>query len=393
VCGDYTKGEKMTQPISNAQQAYYQQGYPQQASPNAVSINIYNPQAYGTAPNGAGAVQQAPQQVPYNYTNSVYQMPQANAYQQPQQAPEAYQQYMPVQSPIAPAPQIMPDSVMSQPQQQPVQEAQVQNPEAAKNETVNNEANQEQTQNANTVDVNALVSGLADADTDKKAQTINQIAEYAQGEPSVALQVVSEPIMNGLINVINEDTTGLEGPTDEQIAIAEKITKGEQLTPEEDALSEQLSPRDKANKNRIFALYTLAMIQKLQREELNQYIENQKANGEQPVEPLKIEELPGYNDIVNVIKNDARPEVKVAAMQALQYIAEPDDKASVEAALTEALNSEDEVVKAAAQEVLDRFGTTEQPAENNQTEAKTEEQPKEAKEENKEENKEEQKAA
>ncbi len=284
---------------------------------------------------------------------------------------------MPMQSPIAPPPQIMPESVMSQPQEAQTQEApaptaevQTQQPEQVQQaqtpEVVNEPTNK------STVDIDALVSGLADADADKKAQTINQIAEYAQGEPSVALQVVSEPVMNGLINIINEDTTGLEGPTDKQIEIAEKITKGEKLTPEEDALSEQLSPRDKANKNRIFALYTLAMIQKLQREELNQYIENQKANGEQPIEPLKIEELPGYNDIVNIIKNDPRPEVKVAAMQALQYIAEPNDKAVVEGVLADSLNSQDEVIKTAAQEVMDRFGA-EAPAEEPKAEQKQEE--------------------
>lgn len=344
----------MTQPI-NAQ-AYQQvpmayQPIPQQGGANAVSINIYNPQAYG---GSAPAQTLAPQQVPYNYTNSFYQMPQVNTYQQPQQQLDAYQQYIPtapMQAPIAPAPQIMPESVMtpSQPQAAPNEAAPSATPEVV------NEASQ-----TSTVDVDSLVKGLADTDPDKKAQTINKIAEYAQSEPSVALEVVSEPLMNGLINVINEDTTGLEGPTDKQIEIAEKITKGEKLTPEEDALSEQLSPRDKANKNRIFALYTLAMIQKLQREELNQYIENQKANGETPIEPLKIEELPGYNDITNIIKNDPRPEVKVAAMQALQYIAEPADKSAVEAALADSLNSQDEVVKAAAQEVIDRFGTTEQ---------------------------------
>ena len=114
------------------------------------------------------------------------------------------------------------------------------------------------------------------------------------------------------------------------------------------------------------------MIQKLQREELNQYIENQKANGEQPIEPLKIEELPGYNDIVNIIKNDPRPEVKVAAMQALQYIAEPNDKAVVEGVLADSLNSQDEVIKTAAQEVMDRFGT-EAPAEEPKAEEKQEE--------------------
>ena len=114
----------MTQPLTNIQQPYQQIPYPQQGGANAVSINIYNPQAYGGTP----AQSLAPQQVPYNYTNSFYQMPQVNAYQQPLQIPEVYQQYMPtapiqypaapVQSPIAPAPQIMPESVMTPAQPQ-----------------------------------------------------------------------------------------------------------------------------------------------------------------------------------------------------------------------------------------------------------------------------------
>ena len=76
----------MIQP-TNAQQLY-----PQQGGANAVSINIYNPQAYGSTPNAA-----AQTCAPYQYTNSLYQMPQASTYapvaQQPVQ-PEAYQQFL-----------------------------------------------------------------------------------------------------------------------------------------------------------------------------------------------------------------------------------------------------------------------------------------------------------
>ena len=61
------------------------------------------------------------------------------------------------------------------------------------------------------------------------------------------------------------------------------------------------------------------------------------------------------NDVVNVIKNDARPEVKVAAIQALQHVVEPQDKATVETVLTEAQASQDEVVKTAAAEAMTKF--------------------------------------
>ena len=344
----------MIQP-TNAQQLY-----PQQGGANAVSINIYNPQAYGA---GASATPQACATTPYNYTNSLYQMPQNSAYAPvaTQIQPEAYQQYMPFQNPVAqeqtqlvaPAPQMMPESVMNQNIQQPVnleQPAVAEQQQVVQPEVV--EAPQE---NVQTINTDELVQGLKSADADVKAKTINDIATFAQEAPEVSLQVVSEPIMNALVDVIKEDTTGLEGPTEQQIAVAEKITKGEQLTPEEDALAEQLSPRDKANKNRIFALYTLAMIQKLQRDELNEYIATQKANGQETIAPLKMEDLIGYNEVVNVIKNDARPEVKVAAIQALQHVAEAQDKAGVETVLADSLKSQDEAVKQAAEETMSKF--------------------------------------
>ena len=365
----------MIQP-TNAQQIYPQPT----GGANAVSINIFNPTAYGSTP------QSGTQSVPYNYQNSLYQMPQTSAYQQ-QVMPSAYQQFMPMQNPMvqqavvpqqpivfqpaqadmtqtleAPAPQMMPESVMTQPQQPQIVEQQPQPVEQQpQTQAVGQQPQVEATTPQEvpmTINTDELIQQLKDADADKRAAAINQLAAYAQAEPKVALQVVSEPVMNALVDVIKEDTSNLEGPTDKQIAVAEKITKGEKLTPEEEALSEQLSPRDKANKNRIFALYTLAMIQKLQRDELNQYIEMQKANGEKPIAPLTLNDLVGFNEVVNVINNDSRPEVKVAAIQALQYVAEPQDKENVKQILAQSLNSGDEAVKAVADETMAKFDNT-----------------------------------
>ena len=369
----------MIQP-TNAQQLY-----PQPGGANAVSINIYNPTAYGSTP------QSSAQAAPYNYQNSLYQMPQVSAYQQPAM-PNVYQQYMPMQNPImqqpmpvqqsvvpqqpiafqptqaniqtleAPAPQAMPESVMAQPQveaqqiQTQEQPQVVQQPEVAQQPQVENVATPQEV--PNTINTEELIKKLHSTDAKEKAAAINELASYAQSEPKIALQVVSEPVMNALVDVIKEDTTGLEGPTDKQIAVAEKLTKGEELTPEEKTISEQLSPRDEANVNRIFALYTLAMIQKLQRDELNQYIETQKANGEQPIAPLALNDLVGFNDIVNIINNDSRPEVKVAAIQALQYVAEPQDKENVKQILAESLKSGDEAVKAVAEETIAKLEGT-----------------------------------
>ncbi len=361
----------MIQP-TNAQQLY-----PQQGGANAVSINIYNPQAYGNTP-------QAGQQVP-NYTNSYYQIPQASVYQPQTYLPQdAYQQYMmPMQNPIVPqyptqdwvqyqqpqmvsvpAPQVMQDSLIEQQApaaQAPVEQAPVEQPQMAQPQVQQpTEPVVEQTApQGPVVDTEALVNQLKSGDADQKAAAINKIAEHVQDTPEVALQVVSQPIMLGLVDIIKEDTTGLEGPTDKQIEIAQKVAQGQPLTPEEDALAEQLSPRDKANKNRIFALYTLAMILKLQKDQLTQFASTQEANQQQPV-TLGLQDLVGYNEIVDVIKNDPRPEVKVAAIQTLRFISDPQDEATVKAVLADALNSDDESIKAAAQEAISSFAATQE---------------------------------
>ena len=142
----------MIQP-TNAQQLY-----PQAGGANAVSINIYNPQAYG-----AGA---QPQQVPYAYTNSLYQMPNASMYNQPVQN-DCYQQYMPVQTPQvavpqlnAPAPQMMPQSVLTPAVQQDPMQAQ---PQVAAEQPVTPEV-VEQAPQAQTVNTDELIQGLKNTD-------------------------------------------------------------------------------------------------------------------------------------------------------------------------------------------------------------------------------------
>ena len=45
--------------------------------------------------------------------------------------------------------------------------------------------------------------------------------------------VLSEPIMMGLANIIKQDTTGLQGPTEAQTAAINKAATGAKLTPED----------------------------------------------------------------------------------------------------------------------------------------------------------------
>lgn len=341
------KGEKMIQPTN------LQMPYPQQGGANAVAINIYNPQAYGATPNA-----QMAQNTPYQVQQPIYQVPYAPAYSQaPVTNPMAYQQFMPVNNVmnapvmpnepqfIAPAPQAMPESVI-------IPEATTQ---AAAEVTPAPVEIVEPQQTVEVINIDNLIQNLKSTDANTRTQTINQLASYAQEAPEIAYQIVAEPIMQALVNIINEDTSKLQGPTKEQNAIAEKMAKGETLTAEEQALADQISPLDMANHNRTIAIYTLAMIQKLQREEMNDYIANQIANGEQPCTALTAQDLIGYQDMVNVIKNDPSLKVRIAAIEGLQHIVEPQDKEMVEPVLVEAQKSSNEDIKAAATEALAKF--------------------------------------
>ncbi len=343
--------------------------YPLPSGANAVSINIMNPQAYGSVPQAAQLPIQMPQASMYQMPQaSMYQMPQASMYPTQQMSMYPTQQYTPVQNLIsAPEPNMMPNSVLQQqtsnaiPQdiaQQPVQSDVKSTETEAKPAVETNEQVNNDTSGVEKVNVDEIVNNLKSTDQNVRETAITEIAKCLQKGPEVGLQVVSEPVMKGLIDIIKEDTSALEGPSQKQIELAEKSAKGEKLTPEETNLLGQLSPKDYANGNRIIALFTLSMIQRMQRDELAQYIEAQKANGEQPINQLKIEELLGYDDIVNVINNDPRSDVRIAAISALDNVANPEDKAAVEKALAGALNSTDEAVKSAADQVMSKFSNT-----------------------------------
>ena len=346
------------------QPQYLQQQYPQ--APSAVSINIYEPKSYGSNP-------QPQAMAPYDYTSQLYAMPQASAWgQQTQTAVQSpFQQYIPTMPQYTPqaAPveqQAMPQSTIEQaPQEaQTPQEAQAPQEAPAATQAQAPMPQVEQGEQAPKVDTNALLADLKSQDYNTQAEAITSIANFTQATPDIALQVATDPVKQGLIDIINTDTSALEETTPEQKALADKQAKGEKLTPEEQAQLDQLSPKVAANKNKVFALFTLAMVQKLSRDNEAQYAQFQTEQGKTPAAPLALKDLMGYNEIVNTIQNEPNKELKIAAIQALQYVAKPEEKAEVEQVLQTSLNSEDPAVKQTAQEALAKLGeTTAAPAE------------------------------
>lgn len=331
--------------------------YPMQAAPSAsaVNIQIFEPKAYSGQPtnNVANPIYAYPQQSMYSqpYMNQYQQyMPQAPMYMpQAQQVQQLPQQQMPAPllTPQAPATEQAPQAPQATVEQQtPAQpDMQIQQPTE---------------QNQNAIDVNSLVAGLKSTDNKTQEDAITKIANLSQGTPEMQSAVLSEPVMRGLADIVKQDTSSLQGPTEAQVAAINKAASGAKLTPEEEALTKELAPKTLADKNRVISMFTLAMLQKNQRDEVDRYNATQDPNNQLP--QLKLNDLIGYTEIENAARNDNEKEVKLAAIQALSYVAKPEDKETIEPVLKAAMNDPEPLIQQAANEVLTNIGAAPQAA-------------------------------
>ena len=384
----------MIQPVNNQMQPMYSAPmmpyYQAQPQNNAVKIDIINPQAGAT--NNPYAMPQASAYAPYvpnaQYVPSYYPLPQqpqmpVQNFSQPiaaptQQIQQPVQQPMPMVTPqpvaapqtvAVPQPVIIPQPVVTaQPQQiinnapvaampEPPQ-AQVVQAEPASvatpATTVDNEPQAQavatpQVENpASTpinVDLNQVVSKLNSTNMDEQLAAIENIAETAQVNPTAATQLLDTQIMDALGNILKKDTTQMQGPTPEQIELRQKLLSGEQLTPEQTEVANKMSDMEVAERNKQFALYTIAILQKLLSTEV------EKAQGVK----LEMKDLPMINDIVKIAKADINPMLRASALAALSYIATPENKALLTTMFEQSKKDADPNVQAVAAEALNKL--------------------------------------
>lgn len=333
---------------------------------NAVNIEINNPTV-----GNQGAAQQ-PQYAPV--TMPTYAYPQAPVYNYPQAQtqPVYYPQQMPQPAlPVAPqaAPEPAPAPVAPQPQQVQVVPAQVNNnapvqpvapqiteapaapavpspvvteaPKAPeqKPEVVQPEAVTPQ------VDVNAFASRLTGNNYDDQEAAMKEITNTIKNSPEKADSLLDSKIVDALSNLIDVDTTSLEDVTPEQVAAREKMLAGKEVTDQEKELANTLSPKEKAERNKSYALFTLATIQKCYGEEIAKLSDK----------PVPLTELPGAAKVVDTLKDNPDPLVRASAIQALSYIQRPEYKKDLTTVFTVATNDADKGVADTAKAALEEL--------------------------------------
>ena len=82
---------------------------------------------------------------------------------------------------------------------------------------------------------------------------MEEIAKMVKESPEKATELVDTKVFDALTNIINFDSSKLEGPTPEQVAAREKILSGKEVTEQEKTLANTISPQEKAERNKSYA--------------------------------------------------------------------------------------------------------------------------------------------
>ncbi len=380
----------------------------QQPNYNAVKIDIINPTA--GAPLAPQPQYQQVTAPIYNYPQApVYNYPPANAASYPQQ-PQFQQpvaptynyptytmpgQYPPVCIPqypgMTPAPQVANAPASQYPQPLPADNTQIQQPQVTAQTPVVTQPAVIEQQNINApvaqqpvpvqqtvqnaevpapqvsapeivppvavepkLDVNEFVAKLANPDFEVQAATMEDIATIIKDRKNpqnpqgiqAARTLVDSKIYDELNNIINFDSSKLDGPTQAQIDARQKILSGKKVSAEEEKLANTMTPKEQAERNKSYALFTLAIMDELYADEVSHLPDSS-------MPPLT--ELPKINVMVDQLKDNPNPMVRSSAIEALSYIQTPEYKKDLETLFTVAKNDKDAGVAQSAAAALEKL--------------------------------------
>lgn len=334
----------MMQPVYPVQCANYAQ--PQQPSYNAVKIDIHNPSvgAPGMAPCQP---QYQPQYAPVNAP--IYNYPQTQVYNpMPQPAPQpVYYPGQPLPQPVEyPAPVQYPTQPdvnqqnINYPPQPVAVPAQVPAPQVSNAPQVEAPKPIEPS-----LDLNGFISRLANPDFEGQAAAMEDIADIVNNQPEKASELVDKQVFKALNDIISFDSSKVEGPTQKQVEIRQKLVQGEKVSPEDEKLANSYSPKEMAERNKSYALFSIALLDKIYAQEIKKLSNN--------VVPLT--DLPSAVNIVNELKDNPNPMVRESAIEALSYIQDPEYKKDLTTLFTVAKNDQDASVSKAAQSALEKL--------------------------------------
>lgn len=348
-----------------------------QPSYNAVKIDIHNPQV--NTPGNAQAQNQSQSAVTspiYSSipTASVYEVPKQSIYDSKQNfnQPPAVKE-----APTVPPPVIIPPSITNTPAAAAAKPVEKTTPVASSPAAVETTPETEPVQPIEStkqtvdvkapesvkpqIDVNEFIAKLTSPDYEVQATAMESIADMAQNSPIKATELLDVKVVDALLNVMQADTSKLTGPTPQQLQIREKIMSGKSVTDADKAEANKISPMEQAERNKMYSIYTVAMLQKLYGSEV------EKLNNS--VVPMT--ELPGAAGIVEQIKANPNPMVRAAGIEALSYIQRPEYKQDLTTLFSVAQKDKDVNVQKTATKALEKLSQVAAPAPEQPVDKKT----------------------
>ncbi len=197
------------------------------------------------------------------------------------------------------------------------------------------------------IDLNSFLARLSNPDFEVQANTMEEIANMVNDETqkAKATELLDSKVIDALTNIMTADSSKLAGPTQEQIAARQKLMNGQQISDQEKALATTITPMEQAERNKSYAMFTSAILQKLYGDEIN------KLTGT----TVPLTELPAAMTIVDQLKDNPNPMVRTSAIEALSYIQKPEYKKDLTTLFTIAKNDQDKGVQEAAAAALDKL--------------------------------------
>jgi uncharacterized membrane-anchored protein YjiN (DUF445 family) len=186
---------------------------------------------------------------------------------------------------------------------------------------------------------------LTGSDLAAQEKALEDMATTVQNNPEQAKDLLDTKVMDGLTNVIQADTSKLEGPSQQQLEIKNKIAQNKTVTDAEKAEADKVSPKEQAEMNKKYALYTTAMLQKVYGDSVEKMSNS--------VVPMT--DLPDAAVVVEQVKSNSNPAVRSAAVDALSYIQRPEYKKDLNTIFTLAQKDQDAGVQEAAKTALDKL--------------------------------------
>ncbi len=252
--------------------------------------------------------------------------------QQIQQPPVMQQQVPPVPVPppaidqVAENKPIVPPAKEEKPAPQVKQETKPQ-----EEKPVENLPPVEDTKSKSTTAVDPAVQPLSQA---LETITFESGKKPSQEEQSVAIQTIAQyaktaQAANEMVKMDPNSPEAKEAKkkTDTLIKpmlIDEKMFKGLANISVSDTSKLSEAEKQKADENKIISMWTLAMLQRLFKDEMNEELKKEN------IPPMSVNEVPGVSQIVVNVKSDPNPDVREAGIVALMEVADSDNPRDAE---------------------------------------------------------------